>query len=214
MSRPGLQAPTPSENSRPSPARDAQRATRRAGLVQAAIRAIGRHGPAASMAQMAAEAGVTKPILYRHFADRSDLVAAITLRYLDELRLELAKVDTELPLRERTQRQFELGLAYLERRPGLLVFIDRERGFAVSAERESEHAEGLLGIVRTLIASRGLDPRLAHPLAHGIGGMILAATVAWVSLRETRPDEALPLDRMAAAATDLIFAGIEGLLDT
>ena len=164
------------------------------------------------MAQMAAEAGVTKPILYRHFQDRRGLVAAITLHYLGELGVALAAADEQLPLRERTRRQFELGLAYLERRPGLLVFIERERGFAESAQHEGEHAEWLVELVRGLVVARGLDPRLAHPLAHGIGGMILGTTVSWLRTREAQPDQAMPPEEMAAAITDLIFAGVEGLL--
>ena len=185
---------------------------RRADLVTVAIRAIARYGPAVSMEQMAAEAGITKPILYRHFGSRTGLVAAVSRRYLAELRPKLAAVDDALPLRERTRRQFEVGLAYLEQRPGLLLFIDREQGFAASADRDGQHAEALVALMRLLIAAKGLDPRLARPLAHGIGGFILRSTVAWVHDREAEPSKALPLESMAHAITDLIFDGVEGLL--
>src|SRR5262245_59909471 len=189
-----------------------RRATRRAALLRAAFRAIARHGPGVSMEQIAAAAGITKPILYSHFGDKPGLVAAVTLRYLEELRGALADVDPALALRERTERQFELGLAYLEKRPGLLHFIDREHGFRASETWEGEHVEGLVQIVRGLVAARGLDPRVAGPWAHGIGGLIMGTVLAWLRERELARGAALPREEMARAATALLFDGVESLI--
>jgi AcrR family transcriptional regulator len=191
-----------------TPARDA----RRTALVAAAFRAIARHGADVSMEQIAAEAGITKPILYRHFGDKNGLVGAVTLRYLDELRSALARVPGSLALRERTQAQFELGLAYLEKRPGLLHFVDRQHGFRASETWEGEHVEGLLQIVRGLVAARGLDPRVAAPWAHGIGGLIMGTVLAWLREREVARGGALPREEMAHAATALLFDGVERLI--
>src|SRR5512135_2304476 len=55
---------------------------RRRQLLAAADRVVRRRGPDASMDEIAAEAGVTKPILYRHFGDKDGLYAALTERYL------------------------------------------------------------------------------------------------------------------------------------
>ena len=75
----------------PVPLRD--RAARREALLDAADRIVRRDGPVASMATIAAEAGITKPILYRHFGDKSGLYAALADRYtgrlLDDLRAAL-----------------------------------------------------------------------------------------------------------------------------
>lgn len=202
--------PVRARQAKSPPERSARRTARRAELVAAAFRAIARHGPALSMDQIAAEAGITKPILYRHFDDKSGLVAAVTLQYLQEIRAELARVDAPT-LRERTRRQFEVGLAYLESRPGLLQFIDRERGFRASEAREGEHFEGLVELVRALIAERGLDPRLAGPWAHGIGGLIMSSVLRWLSERDREPERALPRKAMAEAATALLFDGLESV---
>lgn len=43
---------------------------RRRELLEAADRVVLRDGPQASMNAIAAEAGITKPILYRHFGDK------------------------------------------------------------------------------------------------------------------------------------------------
>ncbi|BFO19525.1 hypothetical protein SHKM778_59130 [Streptomyces sp. KM77-8] len=45
---------------------------RRRELLEAADRVVLRDGPGASMNAIAAEAGITKPILYRHFGDKED----------------------------------------------------------------------------------------------------------------------------------------------
>src|SRR5688572_6960411 len=69
--------------------RHGDRADRRESLLDAAISGIRTHGPAASMDQLAAAAGITKPILYRHFGDRAGLVAAIAKRFADSLLQDL-----------------------------------------------------------------------------------------------------------------------------
>ena len=61
------------------------RAARREQLLDAADRAVARSGAATSMAAVAAEAGITKPVLYRHFGDKGGLVAALTARHTARL---------------------------------------------------------------------------------------------------------------------------------
>ena len=39
--------------------------------------AVRRHGAGVSVAEIAAAAGITKPVLYRHFIDRADLQRAV-----------------------------------------------------------------------------------------------------------------------------------------
>ena len=50
-------------------------------LLDAAVGAVREIGPGATMEQLAAAGGVTKPILYRHFGDRDGLIAAIAERF-------------------------------------------------------------------------------------------------------------------------------------
>ena len=58
---------------------------RRRELLEAADRVVLRDGPQASMNAIAAEAGITKPILYRHFGDKSGLYRALAKRHTDAL---------------------------------------------------------------------------------------------------------------------------------
>jgi AcrR family transcriptional regulator len=59
------------------PERSTRWKAQREALLQAAQRAIHRGGPHVSMDEIAAEAGITKPILYRHFGDRRGLARAL-----------------------------------------------------------------------------------------------------------------------------------------
>jgi len=56
------------------------RIARRKEFVEAALRALDTHGPDLGMEDVAAEAGVTKPVLYRHFDDKADLYVALGQR--------------------------------------------------------------------------------------------------------------------------------------
>ena len=58
---------------------------RRRELLEAANRVVLRDGPEASMNAIAAEAGITKPILYRHFGDKNGLYRALAQRHTDAL---------------------------------------------------------------------------------------------------------------------------------
>ncbi len=157
------------------------------------------------MDQIAAEAGVTKPILYRHFHDRPGLVAAVTLRYLAELRAALANVEAP-DLRTLTWRQLDQGLRYLETRPGLLEFINRQRGFEASSGRDFEHAEPFVAFVRAILIERGLDPDAAGPWAVGMGGLFNHACMWWLRTRT------MPRERLVEHIVSLLWDGLGKLI--
>src|ERR671939_42161 len=69
---------------------------RRQELLDAADRVIMRDGPEASMNAIAAEAGITKPILYRHFGDKGGLYRALAVRHTDAL-LATLRAALDLP---------------------------------------------------------------------------------------------------------------------
>src|SRR6476660_5825115 len=73
---------TTTEGSSPSPdGRNTRwnqhRAIRRRELVDATLRAIRQHGAGVGMDDIAAVAGTSKTVIYRHFADRQGLYAAV-----------------------------------------------------------------------------------------------------------------------------------------
>ena len=83
-----------------------------------------RDGACASMAAIAAEAGITKPILYRHFGDKSGLYAALAERHTDRLLDALVDALTGggTP-RERVHRTIDTYLATIEAEPQVYRFL-------------------------------------------------------------------------------------------
>src|ERR687895_267285 len=62
-----------------------RRQRRRDELLDVADRVVQARGTNVSMDELASEAGITKPVLYRHFGDKDGLYEALTRRYIDEL---------------------------------------------------------------------------------------------------------------------------------
>lgn len=97
---------------------------RRVALLDAAERAIAEHGPSVSMDDIAAEAGITKPVLYRHFGDKGGLYEALarrSARLLGEaLETALAK---ERDWRRRVEVTLDTWFAAIEDRPELYRFL-------------------------------------------------------------------------------------------
>ncbi|MEV2209704.1 TetR/AcrR family transcriptional regulator, partial [Streptomyces sp. NPDC047970] len=97
---------------------------RRRELLEAAERVVLRDGPGASMNAIAAEAGITKPILYRHFGDKGGLYRALAKRHTDALlrALQIA-VDTPGDRRRQVAGTLDTYLAAIEARPQVYRFL-------------------------------------------------------------------------------------------
>src|SRR3954469_24040490 len=99
-------------------------ADRRLQLLEAADRVVQRDGSAASMNLIAAEAGITKPILYRHFGDKGGLYRALAARHIDQLLARLrAALSTRGGLRARTRATIDAYLASVEAQPEVYRFL-------------------------------------------------------------------------------------------
>lgn len=160
------------------------RASRRAALLDAADRIVQRDGPAASMASIAAEAGITKPILYRHFGDKGGLYAALADRYTERLLVQLrAALAAGSSRRDRVHRTVDAYLAAIEAEPQVYRFLvhSGEAAPVQSSVRSfTRQLSALLadGIGAEVgIAGGGVR---AQAWAHGIVGMVQAAGDWWL----------------------------------
>lgn len=186
----------------------AERAVRREALLDAAQRAVRRDGPATSMAAVAAEAGITKPILYRHFGDKGGLAAALAERHTDRLLGALrAALGTGRTRRERVELAVGAYLAAIEAEPGLYRFLLRPEGPASPPEQLRAFSRRLGELL-----ARGLALELGRPApgpretawAHGIIGMVQTAGDWWL---DTAPCSRTEL---AGQLTDLVFGAYAG----
>ena len=64
---------------------DEHRRARREQLVEATLTAVEKHGAGVGMEEIAAEAGTSKTVVYRHFADRAELYVAVCNRVASQL---------------------------------------------------------------------------------------------------------------------------------
>ncbi|MEV0848357.1 TetR family transcriptional regulator [Streptomyces sp. NPDC049954] len=172
-------------------------ASRRRELLEAADRVVLRDGPGASMNAIASEAGITKPILYRHFGDKSGLYRALATRHTDALLASLRKaLDAPAPSRrQRVEATLDTYLAAIEARPKVYRFLMHPAEGASAAESEPDsgfdvglHSAPLLRRLgeelAEVIAERvDLGPggeRRARAWGHGIVGMMHAAGDWWL----------------------------------
>lgn len=176
---------------------------RREALLEATVRAIGHHGAGVSMEAIASEAGITKPIIYRHFGDKRGLAAALTRRFLRQLSAELSTVHAE-NLRELTVLLLDAGIRYLEQRPNLLDFINQERGFAITETRPGEHSEPLMRMIANAMSDGAGDPRVAASIARGVGALINGMVWGWLR------DPAMPRERFIELVAAILWDGLAG----
>ncbi|GCD39907.1 TetR family transcriptional regulator [Streptomyces chrestomyceticus JCM 4735] len=183
----------------PDTGRRQQTATerRRRELLEAADRVVLRDGPDASMNAIAAEAGITKPILYRHFGDKGGLYRALAVRHTDALLDGLrAALDSPVPRRDRVEATLDTYLAAIETRPQVYRFLmhpsdeapgaDKDTGFDVG--RHSAPLLRRLGEELAQVIGERLDlgpggEELARVWGHGIVGMMHAAGDWWLRER-------------------------------
>jgi AcrR family transcriptional regulator len=195
---------------------DDHRKERRRQLVDAAMAAVGKHGTGVGMDEIAAEAGTSKTVVYRHFADRTDLHLAVCGRVAEQLlaQLRAAMASSEHP-RAMTAAAVEAYLAFIEADPALYRFVVS----AVPADRpaDADPIAGLSDLVgdqaaalmaEALVAA-GRDPAAAQPWGHGVIGMVRAAADWW--LRAERP---MLRSELAAHLTDLAWTGLSGVVTT
>ena len=189
----------------PGPQPDAGR--RREELLEAATRAIRRLGPDVSMDELAAEAGMTKPILYTHFGDKSGLAAALAERWVADLAPVIldAFMDEKVP-RATVRAGIDAFIAFVEREPDLYRFL--VRGFA-GAERSfvEQHLVNGFGlqlaqVLRTGLRALGTDTGPAEVWAFAILGAVFAGAEWWL----VRPT--MTRDDLVDYLTALVWGGL------
>ena len=108
---------------------DDHRRARRQEIVDATIVAVGKHGAGVGMDEIAAEAGTSKTVVYRHFADRAELYLAVCNRVAAQLLPKLrAAIESNSRPREMVAAAIDTYLAFLEADPELYRFVVHPQG--------------------------------------------------------------------------------------
>lgn len=180
---------------------------RRRALLDSADRVIRREGPQASMAVIAAEAGISKPILYRHFGDKSGLYQALadrhTRKLIKAIRAEFSRSGT---VRARTRSTIDTYLMEISDNLNLYRFL-MNRARAEDTATNSAMSTMISGLSRELaqvMLAEGLlaDRVRAAIWAHAVIGMVQTAGDWWLD----HPD--VTREVVVDSLADLILAGL------
>jgi AcrR family transcriptional regulator len=205
---------------------DEHRATRRRELVEATLRAIREHGAGVGMDDIAAAAGTSKTVFYRHFTDRAGLYAAVSqsvdARILRDLGSAMGAADTDTGLspdlasaggsgaspRAVISAAIDSYLALVERDPEVYRFVvnapllDAPSGGDPALAVTSHIADQMSALLGAALTSVGRDPSAAAVWGAGVVGMVRAAADQWLA------DPALTRTELTTHLTDLAWGGL------
>jgi AcrR family transcriptional regulator len=165
------------------PRKRLSRAERRDVIEAAAAKLFARSGfEATRLEDVAAEAGVTKQLLYQHFSGKTELYLALLERHQRDLRGFADAMPATGSLEERLRAVAEVWIDYVETHSHAwrMLFRDSGGGERVQAVRAGVHDEAravLADLLRALSAG-GIPGDEIEPLAETLS-MGQAALVLW-----------------------------------
>jgi AcrR family transcriptional regulator len=192
---------------------DAHRQARRAELTDAAIAAIREHGAGVGMDEVAARAGTSKTVVYRHFGDRTELYTAVCARVAEVLIGQIRRaIDGADSPRAQAVAGIEAYLALVESDREVYRFVVHRPlvpGLAADpvADLVSVIGDHAAAVIAAQLERSGGDVAAAVPWGHGVVGMVRAAAENWLA----RPDGMSRAD-LARHITDLAWAGLSGVV--
>ena len=179
--------------------------------MDATIRAIGRHGPDVGMDEIAAEAGVTKPVLYRHFTDKADLYLAVGNRATELLMAEIVPaLADDGPIYDRIRRAVGCYVRFVDEYRELYRFLVLRPHPAkqdLVQQDKTKIAAVLSDLLEAYLKLFRMDTGLAGPSAYGIVGLVQGAGEWWLE-----HPTAMTRDQLTDHLTMLIWHGIDGVL--
>lgn len=192
----------------------AHRAARRREFVDAALRSLAADGPELRVERVAAEAGVSKPVLYRQFTGKADLLAALHERATAMLVEFLAPaLDPSVSPNEQIRRAVDGFFAVLDDHPNFYRLVSRTADPSASAHEGHGVQAGvalaavtLTGLFDEHLHAFGLDTRGAKPMAHAIVGMVHSTADWWLDTDDMNRKEVV--DHL----TPLVWAVLDSYL--
>jgi AcrR family transcriptional regulator len=187
---------------------DEHRDRRRQEFVEATVRAIDAHGPDVSIATIAAEAGVSKPVLYRYFTDKAELHAAVGRWGAEQVLTSLLPaLESRDPVRVRVAKGVEAYLATIEQHPQVFLLLIRQRsqGNDPLADGRATIAATVARVLGDNLRALDVDAAGAEPWAQGLVGLGVATGEWWLE-RRTMSREAV-----ARYLTEFVWHAFEGI---
>ncbi|HEX9683149.1 MAG TPA: TetR/AcrR family transcriptional regulator [Acidimicrobiales bacterium] len=182
---------------------------RRRQLLDVAASHFAGHGfHAASMAELADLAGVTKPVVYQHFRSKRDLYREVVedsgRRLLDAI---LARTAAAAGPREQVEAGFEAYFRFVDEHPDAFHVL-----FGSDARRDGELLAAVDGVERAIadtiagLIEAGLDDDHRVTLGHAIVGLGEVVGRRWLAGGRTTDAASI-----AAEVADLAWNGLRGV---
>lgn len=168
-----------------------------------------------SMNEVAAEAGVTKPVLYQHFASKRDLFEAV----LENVGHHLEEaVIGGAALGETPREQVRLGLAaylqFVEHDDGdgfRLLFTGTSREDAKWVTITQRVERSIAEAIAALIDVPGMTRPRRIASAHGMVGLAEGMVRHWLAETDANGVHEFDAETLAADMTTLAWGGLRGL---
>ena len=193
----------------PAPRTRMSAAKRRQQLVEVGRQIFARYGyDAATVEEIAAVAGVSKPVVYEHFGGKEGLYAVVCDRELAYLGAEI----TESLQGEGSRRRIESAamalLRYVEERTDGFRILVREASPAGGGSYSTllnDATSSVTYILEEEFAARGYDPATTIVYAQALVGMVSGTAQWWLDVRTP------PKEEVAAHIVNLCFNGLSHL---
>jgi AcrR family transcriptional regulator len=197
---------------------DSHNQARREHILDAAIGVLADSEPGAEVhvQQIADRAGLSRTVVYRHFADRADLDAAVQGRALELLRAELVPaLGFEGTPVDIIRRIVSAYVGWASEHPSLHEFAQQDPPGPGVGQMEraiqqiAGQIEDLINVgVEVLHVRLDEDEGLAlDPLVFGLVGGVFTATRRWLSRPEQRPSQ----ERYVELVTEAVWLQIAGM---
>ncbi len=181
-----------------------QRERRQAEFVDSALKVIAEQGPTASLEDFAAEAGVARTRVYRHFHDRADLERAISARVAGLIVAELKPLwRPEGSARQMIRGAIGAHVGWLAENRNLYIYLRRNArpddddhaldGHAGVRRAVAEHLTKLFGAYLSLV---GVENSTTDTLAYAVVGMVESVTERWTE--QGAADSDVIVDQLSA----------------
>ena len=197
---------------------DSHNAARREHIIDAAIVVLEASVPGTEVhvQQIADRAGLSRTVVYRHFADRADLDAAVQGRALELLRAELVPaLSFEGTPVDIIRRIVSAYVGWASEHPSLHEFAQQDPPGPGAGQMETA-IQQIAGQIEDLInvGVEVLNVRLNEddvaaldPLVFGLVGAVFTSTRRWLGRPEQKPN----LEQFVELVTEAIWLQIAGM---
>jgi AcrR family transcriptional regulator len=162
-----------------------------------------------SVEEIAAKAGVSKPVVYEHFGGKEGLYAVVVDREMARLMDMVTGALTAGHPRERLEQAAMALLDYVEQHASGFHILVRDSPVAQStgtfASLIGDIATQVEDILGLEFKARGYDPKLAPMYAQALVGMVALTGQWWLNVRKPKKSE------VAAHLVNLAWHGLQGL---